>query len=432
MKGRSWLIATVFAVGGCLVLVNLRTEKGLSTARAELARCRKTADDLEARACDAESERDSVNRSSRELRQELAALREQRKEDSFVIEQLWRGLQREGQETQRSVRYDWETIKNMLSSSEGSLEDPIAQILTAEGIQATLEAHKGDPTYWVAAASLVQDEDAAFKYLEEAAKLYPKSAVVLSSLVEALMMTKEQFDETTMAHIAQLKQLDPANSLPDYYDAYCRFQSGDVQGALKCLAEGSVKDRFADNGMDLLMARYNYLLNEGCSDATAMGLSAFTESFHQLAILRDVGGGSMEQASAYVSTGQYQEALRIADAVLRTGNDLSSSGRFLIYDLVGIALQESALKEQRRIYEALGNAVQIEEIDSQLRAAEERRSIIKTMGKAFDGAFRSMTEEEIATFVERTIQSGEFSTLRDMPGVAEALERARSQGQQTH
>jgi tetratricopeptide (TPR) repeat protein len=429
MKGRSWLIATVFAVGGCLVLVNLRTEKGLSTARAELARCRKTADDLEARACDAESERDSVNRSSRELRQELAALREQRKEDSFVIEQLWRGLQRDAQGTEKGIRYDLETIKNMLTSSGDVPQDLLAQILTPEGIQATLEAHRADTTYWVAAASLVHDEDAAFQYLEEAARLYPKSAVVLSSLVEALMRRK-QFDETTMAHVAQLKQLDPANSLPDYYDAYCRFQSGDVQGALKCLAEGSVKDRFADNGMDLLMARYNYLLDGGCSDAIAMGLSAFSLPLPHMAMVRSVGRDSIEQASAYASTGQYQEALRVADAVLRTGNDVSSSGRFLINDLVGIALQESALKEQRKIYEALGNAVRTEEIDSQLRATEERRSIIKTMAGAFEGVFRGMTEEEISTFVERTIQSGEFSALRDIPAVAEALEGARSQGQQ--
>jgi tetratricopeptide (TPR) repeat protein len=430
MKGRSWLVAIVIAVGACVVLVvvYLRSAKELSTARAELVRYRNAAGNLGRHAHDAESERDSANRTSRELRREVAALRHQRKGDSLVIEALWRELKPGIRGTDKAVRYDWETIKNMLTSSEDNLEGPLSQILTAEGIQATLEDHKGDPTYWVAAASLVQDEDAAFKYLEEAAKLYPKSAVVLSSLVEALV-TRGQFDEATMAHIAQLKQLDPANSLPDYYDAYCRFQSGDVQGALKCLAEGSVKDRFADNGVDLLMARYNYLLNAGCSDGAAMGLSAFTLPLRHMAILGDVGRGSMEQASAYVSTGQYQEALRIADAVLRTGNDLSSSGRFLIYDLKGIALQESALKEQRRIYEGLGNAVQIEEIDSQLRATQERRSLIKTMGRSFDDVFQSMTEEEIATFVERTIQSGEFSTLRDMPGVAEVLERARNREQ---
>lgn len=428
MKGRLWLAAILIAVGVCTALIAVfrSSEKELSTARAELARLRKSAGDLERRSRDAESQRESANEASRGLRRELAALREQRKEDSFVIEQLWRGLQRDAQGTEKSVRYDLETIKNMLTSSGDIPQDLLAQILTAEGIQATLEAHKGDPTYWVAAASLVHNPEEALKYLEEAARLHPKSAVVLSSLVEALMM-RGQFDETTMAHIAQLKQVDPANSLPDYYDAHCRFQSGDIQGALKCLAEGSVKNRFADNGMDLLMARYNYLLDGGCSDAIAMGLSAFSLPLPHMAMVRSVGRSSMEQASAYASTGQYPEALRVADAVLRTGNDLSSSGRFLINDLVGIALQESALKEQRRIYEALGNAVQIEEIDSQLRATEERRSIIKTMAKAFDSAFRSMTEEEIATFVERTIQSGEFSALRDLPGIAEAIEQARSQ-----
>ena len=430
MKGKSSLVALLMVVVACVVLVfvNVLTGKELSDVRANLARCKEALTDLRRRTRDAESQRDSANRENRELRKEVASLLEQRKEDSFVIEQLWRGLQRDVQGTEKSVRYDWETIKNMLASSEGNLEELLGQILTAEAIEGTLEDHKGDPTYWVAAASLVQDPDAALKYLQEAARLYPKSAVVLSSLVEALM-SRGQFDETTMAHIAQLKQLDPANSLPDYYDAHCRFQSGDVQGALKSLAEASVKDRFADNGIDLLMARYNYLLNGGCSDAIAMGLSAFTLSLRHMAIVRDVGRGSMEQASAYVSTGQHQEALRIADAVLRTGSNLSSSGRFLIYDLVGIALQESALKEQRTIYEGLGNALQLEEIDSQLRAIKERSSLIKAMASSFEDAFKNMTEEDIANYVEGTIRSGEFSTLRNMPGVAEALERARSQAQ---
>jgi len=428
MKERLWLAAIlVVAVACCaLVILNAGTMKRLSLATTELERRNKTMADVREQLREAESERDSANQKTRELQQELASLLKQRKEDGLVIEALWRGLKPDVRATGKSVRYDGEAIRKLLMSSEGNLEAIIGQIVTAEGIAATLEEHKEDPIYWVAAASLMQDKDAALKYLEEAARLHPESAVVLSSLVEALI-AKGQFDETTMAHIAQLKQVDPANSLPDYYDARCRFQTGDIQGALQSLAEASLKDRFDDNRMDLLMAGYNYLLNEGCSDPIAKGLAAFTLPLNHMAILRGAGQGAMEQARASIAAGRYEDALRITGSVFRTGSNLSSSGRFLIYDLVGMALQESALNEQRRIYEAWGNAFQIEQIDSQLRTLKDRLSLMKAMTSSFGAALQDMTEEDIANYVDGTIRNGEFSTLRDMPEVAEALRRAREE-----
>jgi tetratricopeptide (TPR) repeat protein len=393
-----------------------------------LVRYANVAANLRKHARDAESERDSANRTIRELRGEVTALQQQRKGDSLVIEALWRELGPGTNGADKAVRYDWETVKNMLASSEDVAQDLVAQILTPEGIQATLEDHKGDPTYWVAAVSLLRDKDAAFEYLEQAAKLYPKSAVVLSSLVEALI-AKGQFDETTMAHIATLKQVDPANSLPDYYEANCRFQSGDIQGALQSLREASLKDRFADNRMDVLMAQYDYFLDGGCSDSTAKGLAALNVLFNHIAILRSAGQDAMEQARASITAGQYEEALRIGDSVFRTGSNLSSSGRFLLYDLVGMALQKSALSEQRRIYEAWGNAFQVEQIDSQLASVEDRLSLMKAMTRSSGAAFEDMTEQDIANYVDGIIRNGEFSTLRDWPGVAEAVRRAREEAQ---
>ncbi len=428
MSRNGSLIAVLVIGAACagLVVLNLGTNNRLSRARGDLRRCRKTISDLTARVGVAESERDSASQKTRELRDELSTLISQRRGDSLVIEQLWHALRLDARATAKGIRYDGEAIRELLTSSDGDPEAVVTQIVTAEGIAATLEEHRADPTYWVAAASLVQDADLALKYLEEAARLYPNSAVVLSSLVEALI-ARGQYDETTMARVEQLKQLDPANSLPDYYEASCRFQSGDIQGALQSFNQASLKDRFADNTIDLLMARYDYLLNEGCSDAVAKGLSGFTLPLRHIAIVRGAGRAAMEQAEAYTSAGQYEEAFRIADSVLRTGSNLSSSGRFLISDLAGVAMQESALNEQRRIYEAWGNAYQIEQLESQLRAAKERVSLMKIMASSFGDVLQNMTEQDIANYVDRTIRSGEFSTLRDWPGVAEALRQAREQ-----
>ena len=137
----------------------------------------------------------------------------------------------------------------------------------------------------------------------------------------------------------------------------------------------------------------------------------------------------MEQAGELIAAGRTEEALQIADSVLRTGRTVSSSGRFLIYDLVGMSLQKLALNEQRGIYEGMGNTLRTEQIDSQLQALDERLSLIKVMGGYFGDNLRDMSEEDIANYVRGTIRNGEFSTLRNLPGVEEALEKAREEGQ---
>ena len=116
----------------------------MSTARAELVRYTSVEANLRKHARDAESQRDSANRTIRELRREVAALQQQRKGDSLVIEALWRELGPGTGGADKAVRYDWEAVKNMLKSSEDEPDGPLSQILTAEGIRATLDDHKGD------------------------------------------------------------------------------------------------------------------------------------------------------------------------------------------------------------------------------------------------------------------------------------------------
>jgi hypothetical protein len=92
-----------------------------------------------------------------------------------------------------------------------------------------------------------------------------------------------------------------------------------------------------------------------------------------------------------------------------------------------MALQKTAFEEQKRIYESLGDARQAQEIDSQLQAIQERSSAIDVMVEAFGGVLQKMTEEDIADYVDGTIINGEFSTLQDIPEIAEALEQAKKE-----
>jgi tetratricopeptide (TPR) repeat protein len=315
-------------------------------------------------------------------------------------------------------------VMEMISS--GHLQDAIRRIITPEGIDSTLQQHGEDPAHWVAAASLARDPEAALVYHEQAAALYPDSSMAISSLINA-QIAHDRIDESTLAYIDQMKKIDPTNALADCYAAYCQFNNGDIEAALQSLSQASVKDRFADENIDLLMARNDYFINEGCTDSVALGLSAFDLPLSHMGMLRQIGENSMAQAEVLYAAGQYEDALQIVTNVSKLGGTLSSSGRFIISDRVGMALQVSALEEAKQIYEALGDSVKVTEIDSQLQAVQQRSEAIDIMVQAFGGVLQNMTEQDIADYVNSTILNGEFSTLQELPEIAEALELARKQ-----
>jgi tetratricopeptide (TPR) repeat protein len=441
-------LSTVICI--CLIALNISSVKRVSSTKIELERYKTANADLEGQLRKASSERDLANQKVSRLEQEVSVLLERQKADRRAVEDLRKTLNEKQiaeakqdtggqkvseQEPQQSidaenarevreppVQYDAESVMKMISS--GSLKDAINQIITSEGIDSTLQQHSEDPAHWAAAASLAQDPNSAVAYLEQAAGLYPDSPMLISSLINAQIASK-RIDESTMADIDQMKKVDPTNALADCYAAYCQFSSGDVEGALQSLSQAGVKDRFADDSIDLMMARYDYFLNEGCSDSVSLGLSAFDLPLSQMGMLRELSDYAIKQADAFYAAGRYEDALRITTDTSKLGATLSSSGRFIVSDRVGMALQISALGEAKQIYEALGDAAKVTEIDSQLQAVQQRSGEIDVMVQTFGSVLQNMTDQDIADYVNSTILNGEFSTLQNMPEIAAALEQAR-------
>ena len=445
------LISLITVICVCFIALNMRSVRKVTSATIELEQYKKTIADLEGQIKKASSERDLANQQVSRLEAEVSSLLEQRKADQRVIENLRESLQQKDvgavreppvlkqdakepvvieQKQQQSVeeeivKYNADMVREMISSA-GGLKEAIRRIVTSEGVDSTLQQHNEDPAHWVAAASLAQDPEAALEYLEQATGLFPDSSMALTSLVEA-HITQERIDESTMAHIEQMKKIDPTNALADCYAAYCQFNNGDIEGALQSLSQASIKDRFADDSIDLLMARNDYFLGEGCSSSIALGLSAFDLPLSHMSMLREIGEYSMAQADTLYAAGQYENALQIVTEVSKLGGTLSSSGRFVISDRVGMALQISAFEEQKQIYEALGDVAKVTEIDSQLQAIQERSDTIDIMVQAFGGVMANMNDQDLADYVNGIILNGEFSTLQNIPEIAAALELARKQ-----
>jgi len=455
MKRGMYIAAVVLLAVTMCVLVIVRTAtqgRKIQADTAEREQLEQTVRDQQGQIRQLQSQKKAAEQQVRQLQEAVSTLTEKRNEDQQVIRDLWtlvaaetrrpKEAEPEGrrpvpttadkkvparQDERKDQKHDTDSIKRMLASLGGNLDAAVHQIVTPDRMAKTLQEHAGQPTYWAAAASLAPDQETALAYLQEAAKLYPDSPAVLSALVSA-QMAAGRIDESTLAYARELKRLDPTNALGDCYAAQCQFQSGDVLGALQSLAQAGAKGRFSDDRIGMLMTRYDYFLNEGVSETAALGLSAFTLPLEHLAMIRQLGNQSMEQARAFAAAGQMNEALKIAQDTASVGQTVSSSGRFLIHDRVGIALQEAGLTEQRQIYAALGDIAKTQEIDSKLLVIQERSATIDTMAQGFGSVMAKMTEADLAAYVDGTILNGEFATLQNIPEIAQALQQAQASG----
>jgi tetratricopeptide (TPR) repeat protein len=406
--------------------------------------------DLQAQVRQIKSQKDSVEQKVSQLQDAVVLLTEKRNQDRQVIKDLWAllaaGTRREEEGTagsskpaqrvedkegpesldgRKDTKQDADALKKLLASPDGNLDAAVHKLVTAEAIDRTLREHAGQPAYWAAAASLAPDQETALEYLKEAAQLHPDCPAVLSALVSA-QMAAGRIDDSTLAYASELAQLDPTNALGDCYAAQCQFQRGDIAGALQSLAQAGAKERFSDDRIAMLMARRDYFLDEGLSDPAALGLSAFTLPLEHLGMIRQLGDQSIQQAQSLAATGQMDDALKIAQDVSNVGRTVSSSGRFLIHDRVGIALQQAGLTQQRQIYEAVGDAAQTLAIDAKLQAIQERSATIDVMAQSFDSVMANMTDEDVAAYVDGTILNGEFATLQSIPEIAQALQQTQA------
>jgi len=453
MRRAMYVAAVVLlAVTVCVLAVAMKTigSRDTQAAAAERERLEQTILDLQRQVRQVRAQEKSAGQRVSQLQDAVVLLTEQRNQDRQVIKDLWAllatGTRREKEANvednkltptakdkegparpgeKKDAKYDLDALRKVLASSGGNLDAAVHQIVPAEAIDRTLQEHAGQPNYWAAAASLAPDQATALEYLKEAAELYPDSPAVLSALVSA-QIAAGQVDESTLAHASELKRLDPTNALGDCYAAQCQLQTGDVAGALQSLAQAGAKGRFSDDRIGMLMTRRDYLLDEGLSDAASLGLSAFTLPLEHLGMIRQLGNQSIEQARALSAAGRTDDALKIAQDVSNVGRTVSSSGRFLIHDRVGIALQQAGLTEQRQIYEALGDAAQIQAIDSKLQAIQARSATIDTMAQGFGSVMANMTEEDVAAYVDGTILNGEFATLQNIPEIAQALQQVQA------
>ena len=380
---------------------------------------RRSVEALEKQLAEAQAELKYQAAERQALADQIVGLDRGREGDRLLIKQLWELVRSARSKRPAATNasgpgvYDIAKLKRMATDCGGNLDRVIHQVLTPDRLRATLERHANEAGFWVAAASMCTDPSEARQYLASAAARFPESSIAQAALIES-KKNDSKADAATLAAIANLRKADPLSSLADHYEAYFLLKAGDTSAGLQALAAASEKDRFADHRLELLTARYQCLLENDCSDGGALALSAFTLSFDHLPMLRETSQKALEPVQAASAAGQTEQALQTIEYLLRIGRNLSASGRFIVYDRLGMELQTAALQTQRRLYESEGKAALAQEVEYQLGAVQARATQVNAMAANFGSVLERMSDQEIVSYIESTLMHGEFTTLQRM------------------
>ncbi|MBT3381874.1 MAG: hypothetical protein HN742_04330 [Lentisphaerae bacterium] len=403
-----------------LLVVAIGAAWKLSRTESELMRTMDVLQNVMVESDRLDAQRGDLGRKVKRLQRVIGKLNEERVSDEILTETLWRRLSQPGEGPSDSHTYNSGVLLEAARNGDENLEKLLRTVMSEAGVKTTLEQHESDPLCWLSAASLTNAPEQAERYLQEATKRFPECPVVLARRIEADLRGGSA-DAATQKRIGDLQRQDPNNGLGDCYAAALYFNMEDTQGALDSLAEAGRKTRLADHHIDALLTRQTFLQNQGCTDAAALGLSAFTVPLPHLGLLRQTAGKALKQSQAMGAEGDVEGALAVAEDVARLGRNLSASGRSLVHDLVGARLQRDALQEQRKLQTAQGNVRGAKETDLRTEALDAHTTELSLMAKAFPEALQRMSETDLATYLDDLIVNGEFAALQRLPSVAEAL-----------
>jgi len=302
---------------------------------------------------------------------------------------------------------DFETMKSIWQ------EGKQPEIVTPETINATLSRHDRGPEYLVAASLFTDNLNTALGFLEEALNKKPDFAPALSEWISR-SIESGYTGISVLQRIQDLKRVSPSNSLPHYYASYCYIQNGDVEGFLGELREGSSKNYYSDYMAASMPFRRAFYREAGASDSVSEILSAVPPQFTAATIMEAIGNQAALSIRELYEGEAYDDALTIAKDALHLGNKLSASSRYLTQDLVGMAIQDSVLREQRAVYMALEDLDRVDQIDLQLLHNEERIEQARRLAVRLREQFRGMNEKDLLAYTRLVLAEGEISAAANL------------------
>ncbi len=300
----------------------------------------------------------------------------------------------------RAWTYSVEDFQDLILSGDPNFGD----LLSTARIDQVLEEAGSTPELLVAAALLTEDADKKLRYLHEAFESDPNSPDTLQSYIEGLLKYPD-YDEFTLELVEKLSSVDPSNGLGPVFAAHIKVRNGDVESAMVDLKEAAARDRldgrYQPNAVESL---YREL---GVDDNVATALAAVGVPGDNLLLLRNLTSRATVEARRHFAEGNYDEALALSEASALIGRNLSATGREMVFDLMGLAIEIKALELRRQVNQVLGNQQTVDLIDARIENQRNRQAFLRELGKDYSAALSQLDSTELADYFSRAAAEGE-------------------------
>jgi hypothetical protein len=273
-----------------------------------------------------------------------------------------------------------------------------------DGTQADAYAqkHQRRPEALLAAYQTTTDRG----FLREAMEKHPRDARVALAAVCTAVSAQSNPDgaEERRKWLDALKKSAPDNALACYLSAREHFKSGQPDLAEKEVLAGAGRP-LHDYALDFIESAQDAYLSAGYSEAEATALAMGSLLMPHLAQLRDVGTELVKRANHYRESGDAASANKMLHAAIRIGTQLDRTNSLtLLENLVGIAIQQNALKEldPAASFEKSAHTVQAE-----ADRLTKRRTDLRATAGDFNKLFQQMSDQEIGNYFDQQKRLGE-------------------------
>ena len=228
----------------------------------------------------------------------------------------------------------------------------------------------------------------------------------MQSYIKELAKYPEE-DEFTLELVEELSSIDPLNALGPVFAAHIKVRNGDVESAMVDLKEAatrnSLDERYQPGAVESL---YREL---GVEDDVATGLAAVGAPGDNLLLLRNLTSRATEEARRHFAEGNYDEALALSEASALIGRNLSATGREMVHDLLGMAIEIRALELRRQVNQTLGNQQTVDLIEGRIQNQRSRQEFLSGLSKDFGAALSQLDIAELAEYFSRVAAEGEIA-----------------------
>ncbi len=159
-----------------------------------------------------------------------------------------------------------------------------------------------------------------------------------------------------VTQLSSIKEIDPDNALPYYFEAKTLLERNDIEKALQALQTAGGLDQASAYSLESALAESAALEASGMDPEAARMVAALTAGVDENNFLCQLAGDLLSYGQGFLSENNFPAAEAIFKAVEQLGRQVESGASFSQEQLAGLDIQRSALGGLGQLYETVESA----------------------------------------------------------------------------